>query len=428
MNDFSAHEKLIMEKLTPEHRDLMQRLTPKERRSMEQHVTPENIQLIQSWIGTDREIRDILFWDVAGKYDGTEWQSLKPVDDRTAELYRQTKAYVDQLIMEAVEIQRRSDLTLFSQFNSGLLFSGLGGAVRSDAEGKPDEKGGFFKGVELRCIGSVGEQINRITLYPLPAGEIEVHLGNRLDDRPAGIRVYTGDSHSLLQLAQLMTRGFPKFGVESNVTDTGGKNQDLNPQAIRKAMMTDDGPKRAHPDEMLLFAARREADIGKALEAAGNLSRTFYERFGLETECYKIGKDYPNFVIMREENTDRILPPSSPVSNKGLVMITATNVCRRCRRELKGFRDFARNFPDVTFALVNLSSPQFKFYERVFGDMGDGDPDKFRKTAAGVTPFVIVYVPDQHGILKFAEYYSTAKAEDTPSVEKCMALFDRYFR
>ncbi len=428
MNDFSAYEKLIMDKLTPEHQNLMLQLSPKERRSMEQHVTAENIQLIQSWIGSDREIRDILFWDMEGKYDDPEWQSLKPVDDHTAELYRQTKVYVDQLMTEAVEIQRRSDLTLFSQFNSGLLFSGLGGAVRSNAEGKPDEKGGFFKGVELRCIGSVGDQINCITLYPLQGGEIDVHFGNRLDDRPAGIRVYTGDSHSLLQLAQLIARGFPKFGIDSYVTDTDGKNQDLNPQAIRKAMMTDGGPTPAPTDEMLLFAARRVTGIDKALEAAGNLSRTFYERFGLETECYKIGKNYPNFVIMREENTDRILPPSSPVSNKGLVMITATNVCRRCRRELKGFRDFARNYPDVTFALVNLSSPQFKFYERVFGDMGDGDPDKFRKTAAGVTPFVIVYVPDQHGILKFAEYYSTGKAEDTPSVEKCMLLFDRYFR
>ena len=156
MNDFSTHEKLIMEKLTPEHRNLMQRLSPKERRSMEQHVTAENIELIQSWIGTDREIRDILFWDVDGKYDDPDWPSVKPVDERTAELYRQTKAYVDQLMTEAVEIQRRSDLTLFSQFNSGLLFSGIGAAVRCDAEGNPNEKGGFFKGVELRCIGSVG--------------------------------------------------------------------------------------------------------------------------------------------------------------------------------------------------------------------------------------------------------------------------------
>jgi len=54
----------------------------------------------------------------------------------------------------------------------------------------------------------------------------------------------------------------------------------------------------------------------------------------------------------------------------------------------------------VKSVLVNLASPQSKFYERVFGDMGGGDANNFRKTAAGVTPFIIVYSADENGILK----------------------------
>ena len=111
----------------------------------------------------------------------------------------------------------------------------------------------------------------------------------------------------------------------------------------------------------------------KPFQAADTLSRRFYERFGLETECYKIGKKYGNFFIMREENFETFLP-AAPVKEKALVLLTATLVCRRCRRELEEFRDLARDYPHVQAVLVNLSSPQFKFYERVFGDMGRRGP------------------------------------------------------
>ena len=395
---------------------------------MQQNVNAQNIETIQAWIGTDKEIGEILFWDRGDKFDDPHWQRLTPVDGCSAELYNRARRVVDRLTETAIDCQRRSDLTLFSQFNSGLLFSGVAGADRCDVDGSPNGEGEFFRGVELRCIGSVGAHINTITLYPLGDGNIEVHLGGRRDNRPAGNLVYTGDNHSLLQLAQLVTRGFPKIGMEATVSDTAGQIQQLDPKVIRKALMSEMGANLSHGSEMRLFAAKRATSIDLALELAEKMSRTVYERFGLEIECHKIGKAYPNFVIMRQENTDHILPPSKPVSNRGLVLITATNICRRCRRELKGFRDFARNYPEVNFALVNLSSPQFKFYERVFGDMGDGDPDRFRKTATGVTPFIIIYVPDQNGILKFAEYYSTGKAQDTPAVETCMALFDRHFK
>ena len=129
---------------------------------------------------------------------------------------------------------------------------------------------------------------------------------------------------------------------------------------------------------------------------------------------------------MREDNFSRFLP-DTPVQEKGLVMLTATLVCRRCRRELKDFRDLARSFPDISFALVNLNSPQFKFYERVFGDMSGGNVENFRKTATGVTPFFIIYTSGDRGILKYREYLSTGKAESPPSRESTFATLKRYF-
>ena len=91
------------------------------------------------------------------------------------------------------------------------------------------------------------------------------------------------------------------------------------------------------------------------------------------------------------------------------------------------FRDLAKNYPHITAVFVNLSSPKFKFYEKVFGDMG-GDPDRFRKTAAGVTPFIIIYTSDENGVLRFKEYISTGKAENTPSIRENMPRLYTYFK
>jgi hypothetical protein len=146
----------------------------------------------------------------------------------------------------------------------------------------------------------------------------------------------------------------------------------------------------------------------------------------METECSKIGRKYGNFFIMRDDNFSDLLPPY-PVKTKGLVLFTATLGCRRCRREIEAFRNYAMLYPDVNFAIVNLNSPQTVFYERVFGDMGGGDPRNFRDNPSGSTPFTIIYVPDENGVLQFAEYYGTDKAEAPPSEEACNALFHRYF-
>jgi hypothetical protein len=77
-------------------------------------------------------------------------------------------------------------------------------------------------------------------------------------------------------------------------------------------------------------------------------------------------------------------------------------------------------------ALVNLNSPQFKFYERVFGDMAGGNPEEFRKTAAGVTPFIIIYTADENGVLKYREYISTGKADSPPPLLNSVEALKKY--
>jgi hypothetical protein len=80
----------------------------------------------------------------------------------------------------------------------------------------------------------------------------------------------------------------------------------------------------------------------------------------------------------------------------------------------------------MKIALVNLNSPQFKFYERVFGDMAGGNPENFRRTATGVTPFIIIYAPDENRVLKYREYLSTGKGDQPPSLLKCAKILDKY--
>ena len=59
---------------------------------------------------------------------------------------------------------------------------------------------------------------------------------------------------------------------------------------------------------------------------------------------------------------------------------------------------------------------------------GGGDPDEFRRNAAGVTPFLIVYTADPDGILRFKEYIATGKSDNSPSIRENMKRLDQYFR
>lgn len=424
MEDFTPHELALMEKMTPQHKALMAKLTLQERKSMAENVKLENIDLIQSWIGSDTEIQALLFWDRGGKFNDEDWQRLKPLDGVTAALFQEAEEHFAQLKERAVESQRRSDLTLYSQFNGGLLFTGLAGAVRCDSAGRRDDRGEHFRGIEWRCIGSVEDDINSITVYPVSSTGYEVHFGSRMNGEGAGILVNAADSYSLLQLVQLSEKVLPQHGFETKVTNEKREVLTLDARAIRKA--AGEGERLSYGNALRLFASARVESVEKALEMADQLSFRFYERYGLETEAYKIGGKYGNFFIMRDDNFDQFLPETS-VKDKGLILITATLACRRCRREIKEFRDFAKANPHMKSVLVNLASPQSKFYERVFGDMGGGDANSFRKTAAGVTPFIIVYRADENGILQYREYISTGKAENTPSLIKNAPRLQAYF-
>lgn len=425
MENITHHEETLMQKMTPQHKALMSKFSANERRSMAENVTIENIETIQSWIGSDEEIERMLFWDRGGKFDDPEWQSLTPYDETTAALYDKGKGHFEKLKAEAIESQRRSDLSLYSQFNTGLLFTGLSGAVRCDSQGKPDKKGKYFRGIEWRCIGSVEEYINSITIYPIGMNEFEVHFGARVNDAAKGVIVYTGDSYSLLQLAKLNGEILTGYGYRTGVVDSSEKPLILDPGEIREAALHEEGRTRGYGEELKLYASIRMNDMQKALDAADMLSRCLYQRYGLELECYKIGKKYGNFFLMRHEKFDYFFP-LTPLKERALILITATLVCRRCRREVKEFRDFAKSYPHVKLALVNLNSPQFKFYERVFGDMAGGNPENFRKTATGVTPFITIYVPDENGMMSYREYLSTGKADQPPSLLECAEILSKY--
>jgi hypothetical protein len=418
MPDMTPQEEAIFPKLTDQHKALIPTLGRFEKDSLAKYVNPGNIDAIQGWIGDDQAIEDMLFWDRGGKYDDPAWQALKPLNGTTAQLMAKATEHYAALRKQAVEVQRRSDITLYSQFNPGLLFTGIAGAVRCDASGQAKQDGEFYQGVEFRLIGSVEDEINAATIFPDANGGYEISLGGRQDGEPQGIWTYTGDSHSLLQLAQVGVKVLPKQSFDTRVVNPQGQVVALDPKAIRQAAMGDAEP-IDFGKELKLFASKSVESLDEAISAVTLLATKLYERFGLEIEAYKIGRKYGNFSIMREDNFDEYLPAKAN-GHKALILLTATLVCRRCRREMKDFRDAARDYPNARFALVNLSSPQFKFYERVFGDMGGGDPDEFRKNAAGVTPFIIVYKADEDGVLKFDEYIATDKHQATPELHKDM--------
>ena len=426
MPDMSPQEEAIFPKLTEQHQALIPGLGRFERDSLAKYVNPDNIEAIQGWIGDDAAIERMLFWDRGGKFDDPAWQGLAPLDHANKALMEKARSHYAELRKQAVEIQRRSDLTLYSQFNPGLLYTGLCGAVRCNAAGLADETGGYFRGVEFRLIGSVEEEYNSACIMPSEDGTFYISLCGNETGLPDSIPVYTGDSHSLLQLAQLAVKVLPKAGFTTQVRDSTGEVVELDPKAIRRAAMGDAPPVKTEP-ELRLFASKQAEDIDDALATADLLATKLYERLGLEIEAHKIGRKYGNFFIIREDNFDQFLP-ENPAEDKALILLTATLVCRRCRREMEEFRDAARDYPKAKFALVNLSSPQFKFYERVFGDMGGGDADEFRKNAAGVTPFIIVYMANGNRVLKFNEYIATDKDQATPSLHKEMErlapLFD----
>ncbi len=417
-------EQAIVGRMKPEHQALMKEITEEDRGSMLKNVKPEKVAKIEGWIGTNQEIEAMLFWVRGGKFDDPAWKALKPADESSRILMEKASAHARSLRALAVKKQKIADLTLRSAFNEGLLYQGLAGAVRVSAAGAPDERGDRFKGVEFRLTGSIDELVQSLTIWP-DAGGFEVALGARKDGAAAGIPVFTGDVHSALQLAQLLQRNYAKLGLACKVANADGKAVEVDAKVLRKAAAT--GGDLGLGAVSTLFASKKVATVEEALSLSDQMIAAYYDRFGLEVECWNIGRKFGNFFLLRDDNFDTFIAPTKVRDGKGLVMLTATLVCRRCRREIQSFYEMAKSYPKLNFALVQLNSPQFKFYERVFGDMGGGNPDEFRKNAAGVTPFIILYKPDASGALKFAEYYGTDKDAFTPEYKEAQALFRKHF-
>lgn len=423
MTDTPRIDPTLAALLNGDNRPLAGRLSPAEVASFAKYITEDNIGPVQAVIGSDEDIEAILYWDRGGKFDDPARQTLEPVDSASAELLEAASALLTGLRALAVEYQRRSDFTQISQFNPGLLFTGLTGAVRCDETGAPDEAGRFFQGIELRLIGSVAHCHQSISLIPGPHG-VDVHLGGVADSRPWGIVANGGDPFSLIQLAQLTAKDLPRAGFEPRLEDGRGAVIDLDPKTVRKAVRQ--GLDLGLPAEPVLHVSATAPDVPAALETAQNLARAVYGRFGLEAEVFNLGRAYGNFTFCRNETFDQILPPT-PYPHQGLVLLTATVTCRRCRRELPTFAQLAQRYPKVRFALVNMNAPHTRFHERVFGDMAGGDPDSFRTKTTGATPFTIVYKPDDNGILTYADYLATGKMDAPPSEGATLEFLDRYF-
>lgn len=412
--EFTEHDQEILALMTPEHRELMNDIGHEHYKSFGKNVKTSNINKIQSWVGSPEELEEVLFWFKDGKFDDPAWQSLEPCCPECTELWSKAKVHFAQLKKKAINNQKVNDLTLFSAFNTGLLYNGVAPAKKT-ADGK-------FCGVEFRVIGSVPGITDSLTIMPVDGGGFEVGFGATSDAGLTGIQVYGGDNYSLLQLAQLIERRLSKIGADVKVKDSAGNEIVLEPRDLRATQAN--SVTKGWGEFVTLFCSKKVATVDEALQAGDQIVTFFYDRFGLERECINNGRRFGNFSILRDENFDQIIQGTP--GKKGLVLLTATLVCRRCRREMKAFNGLAEKFPDVQFCLVNLNSPLSKFYERVFGDMGGGDADEFRKNAAGVTPFTIIYSPNADGVLEYREYYGTEKAEACPEFEHQVELISKY--
>lgn len=399
--------------MTPEHQALMQEASPEHYKSFVKNVKTSNIRQIQDWIGSLEELDSVLFWFADGKFDDPAWQGLKAADDENAALWDKARGHFKSMRAQAAKNQKVCDLTLFSAFNSALLYTGVAPAVKKDD--------GTFEGVEFRLIGSVPGVTDSMTILPR-AGEFEVAFGAVENGAFSGVQIYGGDNYSLLQLAQLIERRLSKIGAQVEVKDSKGNTVELVPRELRKSQAN--SVTLGWGEFVTLHCKKTAPTAEEALQAADQIATFFYDRFGLERECINIGRKFGNFSILRDENFDQHLNEES--EKNGLVMLTATLVCRRCRREMKAFHDLAEKFRGTQFALVNLNSPLAKFYDRVFGDMGGGNADEFRKNAAGVTPFTIIYTPNGTGKLEYREYYGTEKAEACPEYEHQVELVGKH--
>ncbi len=417
MIEFSELEVNLMQKMSEQNKAYMNKLNADERKSMEKYVTVDNLAEVEEMIGSDENIAQVLFWDKGGKFNDEQWQNPTPAEDRDLELAEYLKTKYLALKNLAVEIQRRSDLTLYSQFNDGLLFTGTAPAVKVTES--------TYTGIELRLIGSALDNYNSVSIIPLNDG-YKVHFGSSINGTAQGMTVNSGDAFTLIQLATLVNKDIPKADLTCTLKDLDGNDVELDAKIVRRAAK--EGGSLNFPTEMKLFSERVVATKEEAYDLAAKMSKIVYERFGIESEVFNIGRQYGNFCLARQEDFEQFMESVKNSDKDGLVFFTATLVCRRCRREVEGFAELAHKYPNVQFALVNLNAPHSKFHDRVYGDIAGGDADKFVSVAQGVTPFTVIYTPNDSGNLEYREYFATGKTKPVPTIEYACSILDKYFK
>lgn len=417
MIEFSEHEENLMQIMSEQNKAYMNKLNPGERKSMKQYVTVDNLAEVEEMIGSDEAIEQLLFWDKGGKFNDDKWQKLTPAEQKDEELTEYVKTKYLELKKFAVEIQRRSDLTLFSQFNDGLLFTGTAPAIKvTDTS---------YSGIELRIIGSALDNYNSISIIPVNGG-YKVHFGASVLGTAQGMTVNSGDAFTLIQLAIMVNKDIPKADLLCSLKDFEGNPVELEAKVVRRAAKK--GEALNFPSEMKIFSEKVVATKEEAFDLAVKMAKVMYERFGIESEVFNIGRQYGNFSLARQEDFEQFLDSVKNSDKDGLVFFTATLVCRRCRREVLEFAELAHKYPNVQFALVNLNAPHSKFHDRVYGDIAGGDADKFVSVAQGVTPFTVIYTPNDSSELEYREYFATGKTKPVPTIEYACSILDKYFK
>jgi hypothetical protein len=377
--------------------------------AMETEITPEIKAAIERWIGDDRTIENCLFWN---RLPENRLDSLRPVNEKTRDLKDKGVLHFEKLKKEAIAQQRECDRTLKSVFLDRLLYTDVTAGEQCSQEGAADQKGEYFRGIAFRLIGSIDEHGNFVKIMPAADSSFEVFLS---------VEVKSDDSHSALQLAQLSANDLKKLGLSNTVLNHKNEPVVLDPRAMRKAMSR--GEKPGLGKTARLEVKKNAPSVDQALALSDQLSKAYLQRFGLEAEYFNMGRKLPNVHILREDNFNALFS-----SDKPLLIITSTLVCRRCRREIPGVYALAGRYPQVNFALAQLTSPIQSFKKRVFaGDIGRGSMEGFKAHAKGATPFTIAYRPGNGSQLTYAGYLSSEAHEAIPPLAETEAFLKRAF-
>jgi hypothetical protein len=376
---------------------------------METEMTPEIKAAIERWIGDEKTIESCLFWN---RLPENRLDSLKPVDPESRNLKDKGVLHFEKLKKEAIAQQRECDQTLKSVFLDKLLYTDVTAGEQCNQEGAADQKGEYFRGIAFRLIGSIDEHGNFVKIMPAADSGFEVFLS---------VEVKSDDSHSALQLAQLSANDLKKLGLSNTVLNDKNAPVELDPRAMRKAMSR--GEKPGLGKTVRLEITKKVSSVDEALALSDQLSKAYLQRFGLEVEYFNMGRKFSNVHILREDNFNALFS-----SDKPLLIITSTLVCRRCRREIPEVYALAGRYPQVNFALAQLTSPIQSFKKKVFaGDIGKGSMEGFKEHAKGATPFTIAYRPDNAGQLTYVDYLSSEAHEAIPAPAETEAFLKRAF-